>query len=58
MEICFKTDNDDCNNNRDINYRTLEIIVSLDANEIVKSIKKEENHYGNRSLTYMNHRSN
>jgi hypothetical protein len=46
-KFVFKTDNDDCKKNRDINFRTLEIIVSQDINEVVKSIKREENHYDN-----------
>jgi hypothetical protein len=46
-KFVFKTDNDDCNKNRDINYRTIEIIVSSNVNEISKAIKNEENHYDN-----------
>lgn len=46
-KFVFKIDNDDCNNNRDINFRTLEIIISLDDRAIIKTIKNEESHYDN-----------
>lgn len=46
-KFVFKVDNDECNKNREINYRTLEIIVSLNVGEIVKTIKSEESHYDN-----------
>jgi hypothetical protein len=46
-KFVFKTDNDDCNKNREINFRTLEIITSLNVTEIIKAIKNEESHYDN-----------
>jgi hypothetical protein len=46
-KFVFKVNNDECNKNREINFRTLEIIVSLNVGEIVKTIKSEENHYEN-----------
>ena len=46
-KFVFKVDNDECNKNREINFRTLEIIVFLNVGEIVKTIKSEENHYDN-----------
>jgi hypothetical protein len=46
-KFVFKVNNDECNKNREINFRTLEIIVSLNVGEIVKTIKSEENHYDN-----------
>lgn len=46
-KFVFKVDNDECNKNREINFRTLELIVSLNVGKIVKTIKSEENHYDN-----------
>ncbi|AEE20860.1 hypothetical protein [Dokdonia sp. 4H-3-7-5] len=46
-KFVFKTDNDDCKNNREINFRTLEIIISINIIEIIRAIKNEESHYDN-----------
>lgn len=44
-KLVFKLENDDCDLNRDINYRTLTIIYGLNSAEILKLVKNEESHF-------------
>lgn len=44
-KLVFKLENDDCDLNRDINYRTLTIIYGLNPIEILKLVKNEGSHF-------------
>ena len=43
--MVFKLENEECDLNREINYRTITIIYSLNSSEILKLIKSEESHF-------------
>lgn len=44
-KLIFKIENEECNTNRQINYRALKIIYNLNSNEILKLLKNEEAHF-------------
>lgn len=44
-KLIFKLENEECNVNREINYRTLLIIYNLNTSEILKLLKNEESHF-------------
>ncbi|QQO07658.1 hypothetical protein [Breznakiella homolactica] len=44
-KLVFKVDNDECNENRSINRRVLDILVAKNINEIEFDIKKEQKYY-------------
>jgi hypothetical protein len=41
-KLIFKLENEDCNNNREINFKALVIIFKIDTNETLKLIKSEK----------------
>lgn len=41
-KLIFKLENEDCNNNREINFKALEIIFKIDPSETLKVIKSEQ----------------
>ncbi|HCE69328.1 MAG TPA: hypothetical protein DER40_18055 [Geobacter sp.] len=50
-KLVFRTDNDDCNRNRNINSRTISLITTRHKHDIIDAINSERDYYSNIAAT-------